>query len=217
MHDPQASAVIGAIMNLAVTMRDEGPDAVHQAATEVLAAAGKDAVAAITAAAALIRVDQPIDRWWQRPLPVLNEAPLRVAPSPAEPGVSLAKQPRKRLAPCGTHAAYVRHKARREPLDEACIAAERDYQRERYQRQHGHRATAHGRRDRRPVAAPADTTDSIAIERAIRGEYVVLTQIEFTVAVRTLTERGLSAEEVAERLHTTPRTVQRHRAQERAA
>jgi hypothetical protein len=31
------------------------------------------------------------------------------------------------LRPCGTHAAYVRHKANGQPVDEACLKAERDY------------------------------------------------------------------------------------------
>lgn len=37
-------------------------------------------------------------------------------------------QPRGELEPCGTHAAYNRHKARHEPLDDACIRGERAYQ-----------------------------------------------------------------------------------------
>lgn len=38
--------------------------------------------------------------------------------------------PRVPLLPCGTRGAYVRHKGRGEPVDEACAAAERVYQRE---------------------------------------------------------------------------------------
>lgn len=35
----------------------------------------------------------------------------------------------RQLKPCGTHAAFVRHKDRGEPIDAACEQAERDYQR----------------------------------------------------------------------------------------
>jgi hypothetical protein len=35
------------------------------------------------------------------------------------------------LQPCGTHAAFVRHTKRQEPVDEACRIAERTYQRNR--------------------------------------------------------------------------------------
>lgn len=38
------------------------------------------------------------------------------------------------LRPCGTHAAFVRHKARGEPVDVACADAERAYQRSRRRR-----------------------------------------------------------------------------------
>lgn len=43
-------------------------------------------------------------------------------PKPREPGT---------LQPCGTHAAYARHKVRKEPMDPDCLMAERKYQRER--------------------------------------------------------------------------------------
>ena len=35
------------------------------------------------------------------------------------------------LAPCGTHAAFTRHKARGEAVDALCLGAEREYQRDR--------------------------------------------------------------------------------------
>lgn len=38
---------------------------------------------------------------------------------------------RRGLRPCGTHAAFIRHTARGEPIDPACLAEERRYQRER--------------------------------------------------------------------------------------
>lgn len=37
----------------------------------------------------------------------------------------------RRLRPCGTHAAYIRHKTRGEPIDLWCLHAERAYQRAR--------------------------------------------------------------------------------------
>ena len=40
-----------------------------------------------------------------------------------------------KLKPCGTHAAYWRHKNRGEPIDPHCLNAERDYQRVRKQHQ----------------------------------------------------------------------------------
>lgn len=39
--------------------------------------------------------------------------------------------PVKGLAPCATHAAFTRHKARGEQVDVACLEAEREYQRNR--------------------------------------------------------------------------------------
>jgi len=44
-------------------------------------------------------------------------------------------RPARTLRPCGTHAAFVRHKARGEPPCAACIHAERAYQRARPRRQ----------------------------------------------------------------------------------
>lgn len=37
----------------------------------------------------------------------------------------------RQLRPCGTHAAYVRHKNNNEPIDPWCLHAERAYQRNR--------------------------------------------------------------------------------------
>jgi hypothetical protein len=63
--DDAATAVIDAVLALAVTVRDEVGPGVAEAARAVLAAAGGDPVAALTVAAALIRVDAPVDAWWQ--------------------------------------------------------------------------------------------------------------------------------------------------------
>lgn len=38
-------------------------------------------------------------------------------------------RPARRLAPCGTHAAFNRHKERGERIDGPCLEAEREYQR----------------------------------------------------------------------------------------
>ena len=55
--------------------------------------------------------------------------------------------------------------------------------------------------------------DDVAIMRATHGDHVTLTKAERTVAVARLTAQGLSADQVAERLHVTQRTVTRDRRQ----
>lgn len=112
MNDEQTSDVIEAVLNLAVTVRDEVGPGVAEAARAVLDAAG-DPLAALTVAAALVRVDEPIDAWWQH---------YTAAP------VVLSQRP---LSPCGTHSAFNRHRANSEPIDAACRLAERAYQRDR--------------------------------------------------------------------------------------
>ncbi|GAC1408744.1 MAG: hypothetical protein NVSMB60_30270 [Mycobacterium sp.] len=47
---------------------------------------------------------------------------------------------RRHLKPCGTHAAYTRHKKAQEPPCALCVRAERDYQRNRPDRRPGARA-----------------------------------------------------------------------------
>lgn len=47
----------------------------------------------------------------------------------------IPRVPLDQLKPCGTHAAYNRHKARGEQIDDVCRSAERTYQSEKYQRQ----------------------------------------------------------------------------------
>lgn len=56
-----------------------------------------------------------------------------------EPPRPRARRRRRVLKPCGTHAAYVRHVSRGEPVDPLCLAEERRYQRERVR---GRRATS---------------------------------------------------------------------------
>lgn len=109
MNDQQAAVTLEAVLELAVAVRDDGPEQVKIATRRVLDAAGGDPAAALTVAAALVRVDLPVDAWWQRGLA----------------GVGAG------LVPCGTHAAFNRHKARGEDPCGDCETAEREYQRAR--------------------------------------------------------------------------------------
>lgn len=171
--DEPAAAVLQAIIALAVSVRDDGPDEVAEAAAEALAAAGGDATAALTIAAALIRVDEPIDAWWQRGLDPLGHADALCGSRAAydrheERGevcdvcehaertrqqartraerrrrraARKAGTPRGQLMPCGTHAAFLRHKRYGEPIDDVCMEADRTYERERARRRRAARAT----------------------------------------------------------------------------
>ena len=69
MNDEQAGHVAEAVLGLAAVVRDEGPTAVQLHCAKIMRAAGGNAHAALTVAAALIDVDKPINRWWQHPLP----------------------------------------------------------------------------------------------------------------------------------------------------
>ena len=101
-----------------VTAVRTGPDEVGR----ILELADLPALA--VALAALVPDDQTINnllRWYHPHLPA--------APAPA----TTAARERSALAvrvlqPCGTHAAYARHKTRREPACDACTVAERAYQ-----------------------------------------------------------------------------------------
>lgn len=78
---------------------------------------------------------------------------------------------------------------------------------------------------RRPGEQPADPDDpddidEIAVERAVAGDGIHLTQLtpaEQTEAVRRLTAHGASLRDIAAQLATTTRTVSRRRRQLRAA
>lgn len=60
-----------------------------------------------------------------------------------EPSRRPARQRRRQpLKPCGTHAAYVRHVDRGEPIDPLCEAEERRYQRERTRARRAERRVA---------------------------------------------------------------------------
>jgi len=56
--------------------------------------------------------------------------------------------------------------------------------------------------------------DEVAVQRAMRGDRVHLRPVERAEVVRRLTDAGRSAAEIAERLRTTPRSVQRMRGKE---
>ena len=66
---------------------------------------------------------------------------------------------------------------------------------------------------RLPVPEPVDehSIDEIAVERAVAGEKVPLTRAEAAEAWDRLERMGLSAKQIAARLHTTAKTVHRWR------
>jgi hypothetical protein len=66
LDDFTAERILNALLELAIAVRDLGPNDVRNAAQAALDAARGDAHAAITLAAALIPVDKPVDTWWQR-------------------------------------------------------------------------------------------------------------------------------------------------------
>lgn len=117
MNDDQADAVLVAVLELAVRVRDETGPRVADAARDVLKAAGGDVVAALTVAAALVAVERPLDMWWQEPL-----------------------REGRPLAPCGTSSAYKRHKKYGEEPDNACRLAYRTAERDRRRARKGRAA-----------------------------------------------------------------------------
>jgi hypothetical protein len=68
----------------------------------------------------------PVDRSARDLLSWSDDAPAEILPEP-----TAYVRP---LKPCGTHAAYWRHKKRGEPVDLRCLYAERAYQRTRKSR-----------------------------------------------------------------------------------
>lgn len=105
MTDGNAATILLAAQELALLLRDEGPDAVRKAAQRVLDAAGGDPLAAVAVTAALIDVDMPTNPWWQRPERILR--------------------------PCGTPSAYARHLYHHEPPCDACKHAHREVRKHR--------------------------------------------------------------------------------------
>lgn len=66
LTDQQADAAARAVLDLAEVIREGDADATLAALDRAVAAAG-DAGAALAVAAAMIRVDLPVSRWWQKP------------------------------------------------------------------------------------------------------------------------------------------------------
>lgn len=114
MTDEQAERVLLAVQELAIAVRDEGPDAVRLVARKILRYAGGDPVAALAVAAAAIHVDRPVDAWWDG-----------------------GKAVHRGLRPCGTPSAYARHLARREKPCDECRAAHTQVRAARKRRQNG--------------------------------------------------------------------------------
>jgi len=56
-----------------------------------------------------------------------------------------------------------------------------------------------------------DAVDEVAVHRATGGERIPLRPVESRAAVQRLSSARMSAAQIAERLNTTPRAVQRHR------
>jgi DNA-binding NarL/FixJ family response regulator len=95
-QDKRAAAILTAMLAAAVTIRDEGPDAVQESLRAVLDTAGGDPLAALAIAAALIPVDQPVDRWWQtlRSVPITPDTkPPNVDPIAVERRIHGEKVP----------------------------------------------------------------------------------------------------------------------------
>ena len=67
------------------------------------------------------------------------------------------------------------------------------------------------------VEADPDLIDEVAVELALRGHGVPLSEAERQVVIEKGTELGMSAEELAERVHRCSRTVQRLRQPKEAA
>lgn len=139
-------------------------------------------------------------RLLQRPdLPAIAVELARLAPEIPKP-----------LLPCGTRAAYWRHRDRNEPICPPCWEAERKYNRERNR---AVRAGIHVPNRRRSAEqtrwARGVEVDEVAVRRACDGEQVTLTKPERREVVRVLHGRGLSYAEIAGRLHATSRMVHR--------
>lgn len=64
-----------------------------------------------------------------------------------------------------------------------------------------------------PAPEPLDEqgVDDVAVDRAVAGERVPLTRAETAAAWAVLEARGMTPNKIAERLHTTEKTVQRWR------
>jgi hypothetical protein len=121
-YDALAERLIPVATELVARVREEGRESIGDLLGS-LSALERHALPVVLAA--MVPPDQGVVdllRWVPRP-----NTPESTAPRPARAATPGA-QP---LRPCGTHAAFVRHKANGEPVDEDCALAERLYQRER--------------------------------------------------------------------------------------
>lgn len=66
LDDSTATRVLDAVLALSLAVRDLAAADVRAAAQAALDAAGGDPLVTLTVAAALIRVEEPVDPWWQR-------------------------------------------------------------------------------------------------------------------------------------------------------
>ena len=64
-----------------------------------------------------------------------------------------------------------------------------------------------------PTCPGRNGVDDVVVVRLLDGSHVVSTKAERLEAVRVLTDRGRSASWIADRLHTTERSIQRYRAE----
>jgi hypothetical protein len=144
-----ASRMVAVACDLACLVRDQDRDAIG---AFLAALPPEEITALIVVQAAMIPVDDspPADllawvRWdeYGQPLP----GPVREIPvAPSRPGP-------RHLQPCGTYAAYNRHRARGELVDDSCREAAREYWRDR-----------RPARTRRPRLVPAPVTRSQAAQ-----------------------------------------------------
>jgi hypothetical protein len=114
MNDAAAELLLQQVLDLALAVRDDGPEAVTAALGRI-----KDPRSALVVAAAAIRIDLPLDCWWNDPAPDGGWEARTVAVVPGfEPG-----QGSRQVPACGTDSAYHRHKRMKEDACEPCRAA----------------------------------------------------------------------------------------------
>jgi hypothetical protein len=130
-----AERLIPKALDLVMRVRDEGRESIG-AFLRSLSDLERHALPVVLAAMVPPdRTEADLLGWVPRP-----NTPHASTPQPARP----ASAGTKTLRPCGTHAAFVRHKNNGEPIDELCEQAERDYQREYKRNSRKRRATKVG-------------------------------------------------------------------------
>lgn len=111
-EDQRAERLLRIGLDMAVRIREEPPDAVARTMHGLDQGELRDLALLM---AACVDVGRPVREvvWWTE----LDRMPPRP----------------RHIQPCGTHAAYNRHRAKGEPVDLACEVAERQHNAERYQ------------------------------------------------------------------------------------